>query len=309
MTSGEGAVRITLLRELDKINNASGCAVLGVAANADAATLRSAFLGITKAFHPSRYARHSPEIYRLANEVFLRYKATYEGLVSEGGRDQELARLGKHRPVRASAGPALRAEGSHSGPIPTIAASSTQGPTSYAVRSPRANPSGSIPTLSPAGAPTQPRAPKAPETSATATGSPRRTGPLPRISSPSLPRPAAATPAAPGGTKAPTAAATPVGDPFESAVDLCRRQLWREAKDGFHRLAVGDPHNRDYRAWMHYALAMAYLDEGRHEDARDELRRALDQDPTFQRAQRAFDALPAPQGGDKRGLFSRLFKR
>src|SRR5437868_9192562 len=51
---------------------------LGLIPSATPADIRGAFLQRTKEFHPARFARMSPDIQRLANEVFLQLRAAHD---------------------------------------------------------------------------------------------------------------------------------------------------------------------------------------------------------------------------------------
>ncbi|MBL9019250.1 MAG: hypothetical protein JNL83_33990 [Myxococcales bacterium] len=55
-------------------------AALGLIPSATPADIRNAFLARTKQFHPARFARMSPDIQRLANEVFLQLRAAHDTL-------------------------------------------------------------------------------------------------------------------------------------------------------------------------------------------------------------------------------------
>jgi len=57
-------------------------ALLGVAADAPPDVLRAAFLRLTKRYHPTKFARFSPDVVRLANEVFLTIKRAYDQLAA-----------------------------------------------------------------------------------------------------------------------------------------------------------------------------------------------------------------------------------
>ncbi|HEV7558861.1 MAG TPA: J domain-containing protein, partial [Kofleriaceae bacterium] len=46
-------------------------ATLGIEQTATADDVRAAFLGLTKRYHPAKFARMSIELQRLSNEVFL----------------------------------------------------------------------------------------------------------------------------------------------------------------------------------------------------------------------------------------------
>lgn len=58
---------------------------LSVADTASAEDVRAAFLHLTKQFHPARFGRMSPEIHRLANEVFLGIKSAHDLLTKQLG--------------------------------------------------------------------------------------------------------------------------------------------------------------------------------------------------------------------------------
>ncbi|HUH01998.1 MAG TPA: J domain-containing protein, partial [Kofleriaceae bacterium] len=76
---------------------------LGLAYDADQATIRRTFLTATKVFHPNRFARRDREVLRVANEVYLRVKAAYQAIEAEEVRSRVLAKLGKHRADPATA--------------------------------------------------------------------------------------------------------------------------------------------------------------------------------------------------------------
>src|SRR5687768_6425376 len=53
---------------------------LGISYSATQADVRSAFLKLTKQFHPARFARMSSELQKLANEVFLGLRGAHDQL-------------------------------------------------------------------------------------------------------------------------------------------------------------------------------------------------------------------------------------
>lgn len=108
--------------------------------SSDPTEVRTAFLALTKTFHPARFARMATEIQRLSNEVFLGLRAAHDQLV----------RAQVKTPQRSTA--VLPAFKPGTAPVP-----STRPPT------------GSIPVLRPA-------TPPATATSPTATAAPPRTG-------------------------------------------------------------------------------------------------------------------------------------
>jgi hypothetical protein len=60
-------------------------AALGVDARPTAEAVRSQFLVQTKRFHPTKFARMSPGVVRLANEVFIAIRQAHDALVRELG--------------------------------------------------------------------------------------------------------------------------------------------------------------------------------------------------------------------------------
>jgi tetratricopeptide (TPR) repeat protein len=76
---------------------------------------------------------------------------------------------------------------------------------------------------------------------------------------------------------------------------------WGDACKLFHSVAARHPQNRVYRALMHYARGRDYLAERQYRNARAELRRALDLDPTLTAAADALDAATS--------LLAKLFRR
>jgi hypothetical protein len=77
---GEAAARTALQAMLPRLAEQPHV-LLGVPPDASRDMLRSAFLKLTKQFHPTKYARFAPDVVRLANEVFLTIKRAYDQLV------------------------------------------------------------------------------------------------------------------------------------------------------------------------------------------------------------------------------------
>src|SRR6266508_4544246 len=53
---------------------------LGIPANASLPEIRLAFLELAKTYHPTKFARQTPDIQRQATEVFLALRGAYEWL-------------------------------------------------------------------------------------------------------------------------------------------------------------------------------------------------------------------------------------
>jgi tetratricopeptide (TPR) repeat protein len=229
-------------------------ALLGVPETASPAMMRQAFLRLTKLYHPTKFARFSPDIVRLANEVFLTIKRAYDQLT-------------------AAPKPALAA-GTSTQPVvrPTPARSATGTPS----RAP------TPPTGIPARATTPPIVP----TSAPAPNRPST--PPPRAASPRVPTPAIGIPRA-----ALTTPPTPEAE-LEAALELARRRLWADARQAFQKLAVASPQDKKFRAYMHWARGREAQEAGRNDEARAELQRALALAPDLTQAKVALDSLPQP---------------
>jgi hypothetical protein len=89
--SDEAAVQLGLRAALERLD-AAPYAFLGLVGDPTPAQARSAYLALTKKYHPTKFARFSPDTVRLANEVFLALKRVYEAL--ERGAGARPARAG-----------------------------------------------------------------------------------------------------------------------------------------------------------------------------------------------------------------------
>ncbi|HUJ58279.1 MAG TPA: hypothetical protein VLX92_07295, partial [Kofleriaceae bacterium] len=101
----EARARATLVEMQSRIAQGPHIA-LGVAEIATAEQIRSAFLELTKQYHPARFGRMSVEVQRMSNEVFLGIKAAHEAMLR-------------------AIGAALRPYGTGAGGMPTIAPESS----------------------------------------------------------------------------------------------------------------------------------------------------------------------------------------
>ena len=96
---------------------------LGVPEGAPLEQVRSAFLALTKQFHPARFGRMAIDIQRLSNEVFLGIKAAHDSLVKALGGGKRAAQSGgipvlqPDGSTRASGGAAGRAGASGAIPV------------------------------------------------------------------------------------------------------------------------------------------------------------------------------------------------
>jgi curved DNA-binding protein CbpA len=104
------------------------------------------------------------------------------------------------------------------------------------------------------------------------------------------------------------------GSEFREAVKLLDRRSFPEARRRFKALAVTAPANKRYRVFMHYAWGCEHQVEGRLDEARAELRRALALEPGFAGALEALEGLEAAEpiegaGTGRAGLLGRWFRR
>jgi len=262
---------------------------LEIAEMANAEQVRAAFLGLTKQFHPARFARMSSELQKLSNEVFLGLKdahdrmlrglgASLKPLGSSGQTTQILPVTGARTPppmLSRSPGTQPGVTPARKSPTPALGVPITSRPTpALGVAIPR--------TLTPGLA---------------------RAGNLPMRPSPSPQRPGQPRPANPNKTtdsldpgtiryagSPPTGPNRVVFDEqaaFREAVALLAGESWTQAREALHALAVRLPQSRQYRALLCYARGKEAQAAGKPEDAVLEFQRALQLDP---------DLTPAKQG-------------
>lgn len=96
---------------------------------------------------------------------------------------------------------------------------------------------------------------------------------------------------------------------YEAAKALLRGGKLVEAREAFRKLAVDHSTERRFRVWMHFAMGRVHAAEKDAERARDEYRRALALDESFEPARRSLAELPVDPPPTRKGLFSRLFKK
>lgn len=144
--------------------------------SSDPGEVRTAFLQLTKIYHPARFARMAVEIQRLANEVFLALRATHDALTRTQVKAPAAGSTGMIPIVRSPAAATRPPTGS----IPVHRPTPTPTPATSPVR-----PGGPIPrspTPPPAGHATGP-VPRAPTPPPAGPGS----GPFPRPTTPTPP--------------------------------------------------------------------------------------------------------------------------
>lgn len=145
--------RIAILRDMQRRLRHSPAEALGVAPTASATEVRSAFMSLTKQYHPTKFARLDEATMKLANEVFLQLREAYETLKSSaelkkpelrsGARapavDISPRRLATNNEATAAARPPSAASSSSVASSPSAAVSSSK-PVTTSAASPSAKP-------------------------------------------------------------------------------------------------------------------------------------------------------------------------
>jgi hypothetical protein len=91
--AGEEELRAkAVLAEMQMRISQGPYAALSLGESASADQVRAAFLDLTKQFHPARFGRMSPDVLRLANEVFLGIKSAHDQLMMMLGAPRHLPR-------------------------------------------------------------------------------------------------------------------------------------------------------------------------------------------------------------------------
>jgi hypothetical protein len=259
----EARARSVLADMQDRLARDPGAA-LGVPATATVEDVRSAFLELTKQFHPVRFGRMAVDVQKMANEVFLSLRAAHDALA---------------KAVRRQSGPIPRPPsltGPQAAPLPVSSAGAGAGAGS--------------------GRTTQPLPPRPP----VRPGSPNETGERAPVQPPPTTGPRAvvrppvpATAARPALARPPAPAAAPPSPPRDenAVIDLLQRQQWDQAKTALHQLQACDPSSKRIKALMSYARGREAQLDGRVDDARVELHDAIDMDPGLQLAKTALTEL------------------
>ena len=287
---------------------------LGLASTATAAEIRSAFLELTKTYHPARFGYMSPELQRLANEVFLSLRAAHDTIGKPRGWPNRSDRSGSYSRNRSGSYPAV-ARSDRSGSLPALAVDKNDRsgafPAVPATVDQKSDRSGSYPALAHApgkplpapGAPTVPgRPPTGPRLTAPSLVSPvehRLTPPggvrIGALRSPAAPaqpaQPARPTGRPPGPGPGAVTAPRPGAPELASALEQMQRGQWDDARAILTALAERAPEVPRYRALLCYARGREAQLAQRLDDARVELQEALQLDPDLQLAKTALAEL------------------
>ncbi len=289
---------------------------LGLTPTSNAAEARTAFLTLTKQYHPVKFARCDSTIQRLANEVFLQLREAHDG-VTKNARGA----VGTGR--TAAVGSA-----STTGPVRTIAvATKTTSSSAVLGRTPTPDTPRNAPvvtaprTSSPPNSPKNPSAPTpTPPAPAAATPvvtppgtaqpvvtktPPTTAGPTLRGSTPSVTTPAGVTFRNPTTSSAAIAASTvDESGLFSRGKELLRQKNWVEARDVFVALNRVNSSETAYKAML--ALARGRIDQadGNFAGARTQYSLALQHEPAFTAAATALDEIGPVES--KSSLWSKL---
>ena len=296
---------------------------LGLLPDASPAEIRSAFLELTKVYHPAKFSRMSPEVQFLSNEVFLALRSAHDSCVKAIGPAPRQQRTTGMPPMQASGTGAHRApEGSQTmrpqqpppeGQAPAVripqpvratpGASQTTAKLPVLTRPPEGT--GARPTTTanrsepglnraPTSQPAGQNRPTTPTNARAGTQSSRTVTPATGVKS-TQQLPVVARPGSPP-------AATPTAgrdDDFNEQGELrvmkemVSRQEWGEAVASLTRLLAHNAASKQYRVLLSYCRGREAETAGRLNDAAAEYQRALEIDPEFPKAKSALAELRA----------------
>ncbi len=238
---------------------------------------RSAFLNITKTYHPNRFARRPEDIRRLANDVFILLKGAYE---SVKGAAAELERAAADRRLQEAKAKAAMAAKEPRKPSPSKA---LPDPAVLATR--RAM-----------------KERRQAELIKKGIGSPGGTG-----------KRTAQVRAATDSKTAQSDAQQKADEArrYERALNQMRITDFVTAAATFKELAVGRPSEKRFRMHMHYAQGRVQQSMDQFEEARAEYKRALGIDADFAEAHQAMESLPGGNSAKDaaKSLIKKFFKK
>jgi hypothetical protein len=249
---------------------------LGIPPNATPGDIRTAFLELTKVYHPARFGRLSTETQKLSNEVFLGLRAAHDAIA----------------PARGSLRPSAAIKPRQTGAMPPIVR-----PPAPSSVIPAVHTTGSLPTSRPAGpAPTTQVQPPTP------IALPRLTQPTPvhRTTVPIKAMPTAVKPSGSGPIKtSPTPAQgsramTPLKKPIDgeaNVMELLHRGQWEAANAAIEHQLAKQPESPRFRSLQAYSKGRKAQLAGQRDEARVELENALQLDPDLQLAKTALGEL------------------
>ena len=308
MSSPEASARALLLDMQNKLA-VGPHAALGLPTHATASDIRSAFLQLTKTFHPARFGRMTVEIQRLSNEVFLALRAAHDQIAKP--QTKPSGRTASTTAIPVTKQPATTRP--FGVPVTPTTNTGTRPPSSKPTPEPATQPlhRSTQPMPTTVGKSTPP--PVAP------TGPAVRPTPVPPSTKPpsssTKPPPQTPTrPSQPGGTiRFPTLAKSPTAPPAPTTarpaassstgaaldpelaliIQLMGMGQWDAAQAAIDSLATKNPQNKRYAALACYSRGRRAQLEGNLRIAQIELNDALKLDPDLDVAKSAFAELYA----------------
>jgi hypothetical protein len=271
---------------------------LGIGSGAEPEQIRSAFLELTKQYHPQKFGRMSTELQRLSNEIFLGLKSAHDQLVKALGPSPRVDRSSQMPPFRVAG----------SGPNQAIGTQPQQVVTAAQAQAVRNQPAAAQPAQRPTPTSTATARPPSPQQGTRP--APGRSA-TPPVGVPVQPASTATRPTQPMATvpRAPAAAARPVtpqqqptarpatAPAFDeraeltAVMELIRRSDWNGAAQKLSVIAQKLPESKRYRALLAYARSKIAAGANRIDDAIQELQRALQIDPDLAQAKTALQEL------------------
>ncbi|MGE0870986.1 MAG: hypothetical protein AB7P03_20645 [Kofleriaceae bacterium] len=279
----EARARQVLGDMLERLNRGPQEA-LGVSFEATQADIRSAFLGLTKQYHPARFARMSSDVQRLANEVFLALRIAHD----------QLMRPAPKGPSRTAS--PLRPRPSQ--PPPNVRAGTSPGISPGTVPPPNKPASGELPRSSAIDRAARSSSRPPPEPVRPGSSSVDRVGRTSRPPEPAPPADASGRFTPRGPTATPTGP-TPTAPPPPGAADRelatvleqLQRGQFEPAQRTLAALAARSPGSAKYKALIAYSKGREAQLARRVDEARVELQQALQLDPDLQLAKTALAEL------------------
>lgn len=304
LANAEGELLTALGAELKSLQRLNPFQVLGVGYEAGDNEVRGAFGELTRRYHPDRYAKYpSLDLRKLAAEIFILIRDAYRKIDTDGGRQKELATLGRSAVPRAV--PNRESSKAHQAAPPPLPRGTTA---AIPKITPRTTPALGVPAVSqpiptvpvPAAAPTtQPMPAGVPASSAV-------TQPLAAADSP----PTAATAIGARGAAQPARPNLGGGDGKDldqSALDTLLDEGKYDEALALCRLAgKRNPHDRAARGGAELAEGLRALAGKDRMEAAQRFEAVLEIDPSNERAARELADMRRLATNERKGLLTRL---
>jgi DnaJ-domain-containing protein 1 len=296
LSAAEQELIKALASEAESLKKLNPFLVLGVGYEASDSDVRAAFGGLTKRYHPDRFARYeSAELRQVAAEIFILIRDAYRRLGDATARAQVLHALGKHAPApRAVPGPPRA--------IPPVPPPPRSQRMPLIPSLPPPPPSPTVPPPAPTRPATDGRRP-ARQTGAPTGADVRGVGGKRAATDPGLAVRTTASIASLAGH--PGAA---IGDPndvaaIEALVDQGRLD---EALAAYKAITKRHPQDRNLRAGVELCEGLLALAGRDRLEAAQRFETALEIDPSNERAARELADMRRQATNERKGLLSRL---